>query len=51
MVGQDVQGRAMISKSEWYWVGIWALVIVLVATMPYATAYLTAPDGLKFAVA
>jgi hypothetical protein len=49
VVGQDVQGRAMVSKSEWRWVGIWALVIVLVAAVPYVIAYLTAPDGLLFA--
>jgi len=38
----------MIARKEWYWVAIWSTVVIAVTTLPYAIAYLTAPDDLFY---
>ena len=38
----------MVSKNEWRWAAIWAVVLVTVTVLPYAIAYLATPAGLSY---
>jgi hypothetical protein len=38
----------MVSRDEWRWTAIWAVVLVVVTTLPYLIAYLTTPADLFY---